>query len=183
MRFRNIVLIISTCLFFNCSSLDKNVDKADVIYNSSEDYTLVQNFTDLIKVNIKGNWEKTTYVEEFNSKKKNYFLYLKEENSILGLYFEKNTTSKTNKTENEYFLATLSNEFDGFDSVNLNYEKTNSDKKSYQIYTYKDYNGINFCGLIGLKNKVIYHLTLQNESLNDLEKEKKLIDLFLTMKP
>lgn len=183
MKLLKTTFLVLFVLFNSCKSYDSTIERTVLSYQKNDNTTLIKNFLVLNSVAINGKWDKTYYIDEFDTKKKNYFLYLKEGENILGLFFKNNSTVKTNATEKEYFTNTITKEFGLLDDANLKYTKQNTDGKTYQTYTYKDLKGIDFDGLIGLRNKTIYHLTLQNKSLNNTAKEMFLIDMFKTMKP
>lgn len=178
---------LSFLLFFyalnGCKPVDNSINETELTYLDNNKFTVITNFSVINPVTIVGKWNKTAYIDEFDTKKKNYFFYVKKEENVLGLFFKNNSVSKTNLTEKEYFNKIMKNEFKLLDKASLKYSKENSDNETYQTYVYQDYNGVNFHGLIGIRNKIVYYLTIQNEALNDMEKEKFLLDMFLTMKP
>jgi hypothetical protein len=183
MKILKVFLLLILIFFNSCKASDSTIDRTTITYQEKENKTSINNFLVLNLIKINGKWDKTYYIDEYNRKKKNYFLYLKQGEEILGLFFKNNNIAKNNFTDFEYFTNTLDNEFNLLDKANLIYLKGNTDKKTYQTYMYQDFHEINFHGLIGIKNNVVYHLTFKNDNLNNSEKEAFLIDMFTTMKP
>lgn len=183
MKILKVSLLLFTIFLNSCKPSEKVIENATITYQPDENTTSINSTLVLNPIKIDGNWGKISYNNEYNRKKKNYFLFLKHDENILGVFLKFNSVAKNRLSDKRYFINTLVKEFKLLDKASLDYLKTNTDEKSYQTYVYKDYYGITFHGLIGIRNEVVYHLNLQNNKLNDTRKEEYLINIFKTMKP
>lgn len=178
---RNIspTLILLLFVFYSCSSTDNIIKNTEVEYLQNKDITIIHDFIQPIQ--ITGKWNKTNYEEEFGNKKRDYFLYLKDQQNILGIYTKPNKTRSNYIDPKKYFKNSLAKEIEHLEEVGISFELKNTDYVNYQTYAYRNLDNTKFYGLIGLKNKTIYYISVYNNNLNEKEKEAFLKDFFFSI--
>lgn len=184
----SLILIILLSVFYSCKNTDKIIKNTKVQYIKTKDVTVIDNSLIENPIEIHGKWSKTNYEEEFSYKQRDYFLYLKDVNNILGVYVKPNKTrideegfEDDDNEKRKYFRNSISKEINHLKEVGVKYVLINTDKENYQTYKYRGVDNIQFYGIIGIKNKKVCYLSVYNNNLNEKEKEDLLIKLFLDM--
>jgi hypothetical protein len=181
MRKISLTLILLLFVFYSCNSTDQIIKNTEVEYLQSRDITIIHEALIDNPIEIHGKWNKTNYEEEFRYRQKDYFIYLKDDKNIVGIFVKPNKIKVNFIDKRKYFANSLIKEINQIDDVGLKYELIKSDEESYQIYKFRGIDNIQFYGLIGIKNKKICYLSVYNNNLNEEEKEDLLIKLFLDM--
>lgn len=179
MRKISLTLILLLFVFYSCNSTDNIIKNTEVEYLQNKDITIIHDFIQPIQ--IQGRWKKTNYEEEFGNRKRDYFLYLKDDKNILGIYIKTNKTRSNFIDRKKFFDNSISKEIEYLEEIGITYELKTTDGENYQLYKFRSLNRDEFYGLIGLKNKKICYLSVYNNNLTEKEKELFLTNLFLNL--
>ena len=181
MRRISLTLITLLFVFYSCNSTDNIIKNTEIKYLPSKDITIIHEALIEDPIEIQGKWNITNYEEEFSNKQRDYFLYLKDDKSILGVFVKQNETKINYLDKKKYFINSLTRELNKLNKTGVIYDLKNTDSENYQTFKFKGMDNIQFYGLIGIKNRKICYLSVYNNNLNENEKEDFLIELFLNM--